>query len=332
MAATLLERGALLVTLVSVAACGENASGADACATSGCAADLAWSTAPAVPGGGIQETAVVALDGKLYVLGGFNAAVEIVDTVSIFDTATETWSEGPALPHPMHHMNTAVVGGTIYVLGQLQGQNFVSAGEVFAWSPATDAAWSAKASMPAGSQRGAAVAGAIGDVIYVVGGIQTGLVDVDTLVSYSTTSDTWDTNLPPVPQPFDHGCGGVVGGKLYVIGGRYMGNTPLVFEYTPGGAWTQKASMLTARSGIACGIHGDQIVAAGGELNPANEASVFGDVEAYTVSTDTWIALPPLPTPRHGTGGAVWDGVFYVPGGATKTGFAAVDTHEALRL
>jgi hypothetical protein len=39
-----------------------------------------------------------------------------------------------------------------------------------------------------------------------------------------------------------------------------------------------------------------------------------------------------MATPRHGTGGAVVDGVFYVPGGANVTGFAAVDTHEMLRL
>ena len=105
-----------------------------------------------------------------------------------------------------------------------------------------------------------------------------------------------------------------------------------MFEYTPGGAWAQKASIPTARSGVACGVCGDHIIVAGGELNAANPNSVFAEVEAYTVSTDTWLALPPMITPRHGTGGAVWNSSFYVPGGATRTGFEAVDTHEVLRL
>jgi N-acetylneuraminic acid mutarotase len=285
-----------------------------------------------VIGGGVQETAVVAVDGKLYVLGGFDAAVQINSNVRVFDTATSQWSDGPSLPRALHHINAAVVGQTIYVVGALEGPDFAPVGDVFAWNVTSDTGWLTKTSMPAGTERGAAVAGAIGNVIYVAGGLRHGLVDVAFLASYSTTTDTWEVGLPPVPQPFDHGCGGVVGGKLYTISGRYQGNTPLVFEYAPGAAWVQKASIPTARSGIACGICGDHIIVAGGELNPANAASVFADVEAYTVSTDTWITLPSMITPRHGTGGAVWDTSFFVPGGATKTGFEAVDTHEVLRL
>ena len=314
----------LIATLVIAAGCGDND-----CAAPSCSAAKSWSAAPAVLGGAIQETAVVALEGKVYVLGGFNASVEIVDKVRVFDTATYTWSDGADLPRPIHHANAAVVGETIYVLGALQGPSFTAIGDVVAWNPKTDAGWTTKTSMPAGSQRGSAVVGAIGDIIYVTGGFRDG--SVATLLSYSTTSDTWDADLPPLPQPLDHGCGGVVGGKLYALGGRYMGNTPLVFEYTPGGAWVQKASMPTARSGIACGICDDQIIVAGGELNPATASSVFAEVEAYTVSTDTWTALPSMTTPRHGVGGAVVDGAFYVPGGATKTGFDAVDTHEVLQ-
>ena len=51
------------------------------------------------------------------------------------------------------------------------------------------------------------------------------------------------------------------------------------------------------------------------------------ELEAYT--PDSWEALEPMPTPRHGTGAAELDGVIYVPGGATMQAFGAVDTHEA---
>ena len=38
----------------------------------------------------------------------------------------------------------------------------------------------------------------------------------------------------------------------------------------------------------------------------------------------------PMPTPRHGMGGAGVGDSFYVPGGANRAGFAAVATHEVL--
>jgi N-acetylneuraminic acid mutarotase len=308
--------------------------------TVGCAADppkmaacldgSGWSSAPPVLGGAIQETAVVALDGKVYVLGGFNGSVGVVASVRIYDAATCTWSDGPALPRAVHHVNAAVAGDTLYVVGGLEG-NFIPIGDVWAWNPSVDSGWTVRASMPVVSEhRGAAVTGVIDGRIYVAGGLR-GTTEA-TLSAYSIAEDRWETSLPPLPEGRDHACGGVVGGKLYVVGGRFAGNSPLVFEYTPGGAWSQKAAMPTARSGIACGVDGDRIVAVGGELNPNAATNVFSQVEVYTVSLDRWESLDPMPTPRHGTGAAVVDGVLYVPGGAIVQGFAAVDTHEALEL
>src|SRR5688572_12670216 len=63
----------------------------------GCVFGQGWSSAPAVRGGAIQETAVVAVDGRVYVLGGFNANVSVVDSVRVFDTRTCAWSDGPNL-------------------------------------------------------------------------------------------------------------------------------------------------------------------------------------------------------------------------------------------
>src|SRR5262245_52937201 len=80
----------------------------------GCAGGGGWNSAPPVAGGPVQETAAVALDGKIYVMGGFNATGGIVDTVRVFDTASCAWSDGPKLPRAVHHANAAVVDGTIY--------------------------------------------------------------------------------------------------------------------------------------------------------------------------------------------------------------------------
>ena len=333
----------IAAALLAIAtACGDDASMSTLDASADASGDAApgtcdfgtgWTSAPAVRGGAIQETAVVALDGKIYVLGGFNGSIAIVPSVRVFDTASCTWSDGPDLPKAVHHANAAVADGTIFVLGSMQTGSFTAIGDVWAWKPATETAWSVKAPMPAGSQRGAAVAGAIGGKIYVAGGLRGGAQT--TLSAYDIAGDTWDTNLPPLPVARDHGCGGVVAGKLYVVGGRSASITSqsnLVYEYTPGGAWALRTPMPTARGGTACGVTADRIITVGGEGNGMAASGVFPQVEVYDVAGNSWSALPDMKTPRHGTGGAVWNGVLYVPGGATQQAFGAVDTHEALRL
>jgi len=288
-----------------------------------------WASAPALPAGPTQETATVAVGGKVYVIGGFNGTAGVVRSVQIYDTATCTWSLGPELPMAVHHANVADVGGTIYVLGAMTTLNFRAIGDGWAWNPATDAAWTARASMPTGTERGSAIVGVIGGRVILAGGLRGGAVaDV---AAFDPATDTWDTALPPLPQPRDHACGGVVGGKLYVAGGRRGTVGAIagdVFEYTPGGGWGARAAMPTPRGGTACGVIADRLIVVGGEGNPAAPSGVFPEVEAFTPATNAWEALAPMPVPRHGMGAAAWDGRLYVPGGATREAFGAVDVHE----
>ncbi len=294
-----------------------------------------WQSEPAVVGGPIQETAVVAVGEQVFVMGGFNAQIGVVPDVRIFDAASNTWSNGLALPRSMHHMNAAVVDGTIYIVGGMTGTNFAPQGDVLSWDPATDiGSWTPRTAMPA-NLRGAAVTGAIGTTIYVAGGLASGGAASSVLSAYDTLTNTWDTTLPALPTAVDHGCGGVIDGKLYVIGGRAGGIGTIkttVYEYTPGGGWVEKAPMPTARGGTACAVHDGTIVVTGGEGNAAAASGVFPTVEQYVAATDSWLTLPPMRTPRHGTGAAVVNGVLYVPGGATTQAFGAVDTHESLAL
>lgn len=297
-----------------------------------CESRAIWTSLPRLPLGPTQETAAVAVDGRIYVLGGFNGTLGVIDAVQIFDVSTCSWSMGPPLPRAVHHTNAAVVDGTIYVVGAMVTLNFTAIGDVWRWNPATDAGWTAGTAMPAGTQRGASVVGAIGTRIYVAGGLRNGAVaDVS---AYDTVAQTWDTTLPPLPAARDHGCGAAIGGRLYVAGGRSgnIGSTSAaVYEYTPDGAWLARAPMPTARGGTACGVVADQLIVGGGEGNPNAPDGVFPDVESYDAVMDRWTVLPGMPTARHGLAAAAWDGGLYFPGGATREGFGAVDDHEVLR-
>ena len=289
-----------------------------------------WETLAPLANGPLQENAVVALDGEIYVIGGYDVAT-IVDRVDAYDPGTDTWRDATPLPSPRHHVNAAVVGGKIYVLGGLVSNGFNAIGDTLAYDPSTEV-WEPLASMPAGTERGGATTGVIGTKIYVAGGYRNG--SVAEVSAYETTTDMWEP-IASLPAPRDHLVGGAIDGVLYVIGGRVgsiEGVQGSVDIYDPAvGTWTSGAPMLTARAGCAAAVLGPRIIVFGGEGNTDAPSGVFPQVEAYDTMTDGWAALADMPTPRHGTGAGVVDGVIYVPGGADTQAFGAVDVNEAYR-
>jgi N-acetylneuraminic acid mutarotase len=308
--------------LLALAACGGG--GGDPDVDAGYAGP--WRSAAPVRGGATQETAAVALDGEIHVIGGFGVSAEIV---RVYDTATGEWSDGPALPEAIHHANAVVVDDTIYVLGFLTGVAFTPHGEVYAFTPGVDDAWRPRATMPAGDERGASIAGVVDGAVVVAGGLRGGAV-ADVSI-YDPVDDAW-VDGPPLPAPRDHACGAAIDGVLLVAGGRQgdIGSTADTLFALEDGAWVERAAMPTARGGAGCGVVDGRLIVVGGEGNPDDPSGVFPQVEAYDPAADAWTALPDMPTPRHGMGAAGWDGSLYVPGGATTQGFGAVDVHEIL--
>ncbi|HEX6036317.1 MAG TPA: kelch repeat-containing protein, partial [Anaerolineales bacterium] len=77
-----------------------------------------WTTAPSLQTarGGF---AAVAVDGKIYVLGGevLTGEKQALTSVEIFDPEKDIWEPGPDLPLPLHGVPGVSVDGVIYVLG-----------------------------------------------------------------------------------------------------------------------------------------------------------------------------------------------------------------------
>src|ERR1700752_2641128 len=115
----------------------------------------------------------------------------------MFDSASGTWSAGPPLPEPRHHLAATDLGGSIYVSG--------GASSVADWQP-TDTmwvfdldtpVWRALAPLPEGRYGHRMVA--LGDRLYVVGGVASGAgqggagqadAAPDVLI-YDPASDDW---------------------------------------------------------------------------------------------------------------------------------------------
>lgn len=292
-------------------------------------AGIGWQPRPSLPASR-QETGVAALGGEVYVVGGFIPGGTVVGTVEAYDPATRSWRDAGTLPQAMHHANVAAVGGKLYVVGGLTGLSFTASRSVYEYDPATRQ-WTAKAPMPAGTERGGAAVGVIGSRIYLAGGFRGG--SVADFSSYEPATDT-HAALAPLPAARDHLVGGAVGTSFYAIGGRRNGVTAIdgrVDRYdTSVGGWTAAAPMLTPRAGSAAGTWGTRIIVAGGEGNRAGSSTVFPQTEIFDTVANSWADAGTMRTPRHGTGGAAVDGVFYMPGGATAEGFGATATVEAI--
>jgi N-acetylneuraminic acid mutarotase len=323
-----------LVLLAVFAACerdpggGADLGGADLAGAPG-----GWVAQASLPGAQ-QEIAVVAYGDEIWLLGGFNGQSQVVRTVLAYEPANDRWRSEAELPEPLHHANAAVVGDRIYVVGFLTGLNFAASGKVFVHQ--RGAGWSELAAdaMPAGTQRGAAVAGAIDGKIYVAGGFRAGQAVADVSV-YDPVAHTW-TPRSPMPVGRDHAMGGVIDGRLYVAGGRGVqigAHTPRLDLYDPvANQWTTGPDMPTSRGGAAGAVAGGRLVVVGGEGNPQSPRGVFDDVEVYDPAATRWDALTPMKTPRHGMGAAALGKTVYVPGGADQQAFGAVITVESLTL
>jgi N-acetylneuraminic acid mutarotase len=319
-----------LITIIVVAACGSGGHGPMTID----ATPSHWQPRTAIAGGGRLEGAVVALDDKVFVMGGWDQGVQVVTRVEVYDPATDRWDQAAPLPRALHHLNVAVVNGKLYMVGALEGDMFTQVGDVYEFDPAANT-WTTKTAMPAGTERGASAVAAdpASNVIYVAGGSQADAVD--TFSAYHVDTDTWES-LPPMPAPDYHAVGAFIGGTFYAIGGFTFGlvagtshTVTDVLAYDPiAKAWSPRAAMPTARGGCATGIINGKILCAGGEASSMING-VATTTESYDPVADMWSTLEPMRTPRAGTNGAVVNGVLYVPGGALKIVYEPVDVNEA---
>jgi N-acetylneuraminic acid mutarotase len=135
-----------------------------------------------------------------------------------------------------------------------------------------------------------------------------------------------------MPTPRNHLTAGAVGQTFYAIGGRSGGiesATNAIEAYDPATqTWTAKAPMPTARSGLAGVVVNGCLYVFGGEGNRAHPKGVFAQAEVYNPQMNTWHALPPMPTPRHGIGAAAIGSRIYIPSGGPVQGFGVTEVHE----
>jgi N-acetylneuraminic acid mutarotase len=309
-----------------------------------------------------EELYGVAVNGKMYVIGGWGDGTARGVNYE-YDPATDRWTKKAPMPRPAHHAALAAVDGKIYAFGGFVAPANTAVPVGAAWEPIADAwefnpatdAWKPLAPLP--GKRGSAIAAEVGGKIYVIGGATTmeGSTDpfftafgparvLSTNEVYDPATNTWESRNP-MSVPRNHAFGGVVNGKIYVIGGRTghafilsATNTDVVEEYDPASnMWSlPKERMPTARSGGASGSDGRRIYVAGGEVTTTELVGAYRAVEAYDPATNTWLTMPSMPMPRHGVAGGVIGNRFHLVSGMIQSAGAltfldpTLSTHTAM--
>ena len=178
------------------------------------------------------------LGNVIYVVGGMsrapglpNPSLATVNTVSAYDTTTNTWVSKAPLPVGRYGMGVGVANGILYAIGGYSSITSLSYSRVDAYNPVTDT-WSTVAPLPADRSSIEGGVATLGGMLYVAGGnVASG--PTSTALSYTPATNTW-TYIEPMPTARVDARVAVVNNVLYSVGGGTSGGpTSVVDAYTP---------------------------------------------------------------------------------------------------
>jgi N-acetylneuraminic acid mutarotase len=180
---------------------------------------------------------------------------------------------------------------------------------------------------PAPMKRTEVAAATVGGKIYVVGGFEEPSLGnvlhfaiTPAVEEYDPATDRW-IQKAAMPVGLHHVGIGVVGGRLYILGGykqsglSVWGPVATVYAYDPAtDTWSERAPMPTARGALSVSVHEGKLYAIGGYEGRVNSSAV----EVYDPVRNSWSARAPLPTPRDHLATAAVGGKVYAIGGRLK--------------
>lgn len=293
-----------------------------------------------------NEVTAVEVNNKIYAMGGEDKAAGggQKDTVEVYDPIKEKWTDEKIspMPLPLDHTSSAVFDGKIYVIGGFLAKKMPT-DKVFVYDPEKNE-WNELKSLPS-PIGGALNARFIDGILYTVGGLNASHIPVNTNYAYDPKTNTWSTKSP-MPTARQHIATAVVDGKLYAMGGRFLGNgirsediqdTHTNFNrvemYDPKtDSWTVREPMQVKRSGFTATQASDgNIYVFGGQ---GIEGTDISSVEKYDPKKDKWTFEPPMPTGRFGIISVPFEDRIYVLGGqlASGDGLVPLSSNEIFHI
>ena len=212
----------------------------------------------------------------------------------------------------------ARVGRFVYVMGGFERDSGATTAATERYDIRRDR-WTRVADMPVGLNHAAAAA--YKGRVYVVGGYRgsAGLTEeTRALLRYEPGRDRW-TRLRPAPTRRGALAVGVIGHRLYAVGGAASGQGALttleIYDFRTG-RWRSGPAMGLAREHLAAAVAGRRLYVLAGRDGGRN----FAALESYTPRTGRWRVLPDMAKPRGGIAAATVAGDVVVVGGEESAG------------
>jgi hypothetical protein len=260
---------------------------------------------------------VVAVNGKIYAIGGSAKDVrlattkEFLSTNEEYDPETNTWTFKKAMPTPRAAFAIATYQNKIYCIGGKTSSGYTGVNEVY--DVETDT-WETKTPMP--TARGFVTANAVNGKIYVIGGsVIGGGTTINEVYDPATDSWTTKTSMPAYGGYFS----AVFDTKIYFMSYQSNSESALLIYEPATDNWSNGSPKP---SGVDIGA----MVATTGFLAPKRIYVVGHDYEsgAYTVGVynpenDTWAVGAKRPVTNYRNimdfGVAIANDMLYVVGG-----------------
>lgn len=275
-----------------------------------------------------QEVQPVLLDGKMYVIGGYNRGADITSKVEAYDPLTNTWQSRANFPHPRNHLAAAAANGKIYTFGGFNDYNTTTHNTTHEYDPSTDS-WTEKSPMP--TSRGEHMAVTINSKIYVIGGSSTTNDDLGVNEVYDPATDSWE-QLSPMPTKRNSFGLTTIGEKIYVVAGRQFNTvgsnleqaTISAFEVysTETDTWETLPNLPALSGGIAAAALGNYVYAIGGEI--ISSGTGLDICYRFNFANNEWEEIKKMLKPRHGTNGITYNNKIYILGGGEDASFGIV--------
>ena len=170
--------------------------------------------------------------------------------------------------------------------------------------------------------------------VFVGGGRDAAVQTNNSMAAYDVSSGLWGPLNSQTNAGRQAACAEALGGKIYLFGGWYYGDTPadpdfgataICCDYTTD-TWTPIASMNGSHTYFGSAVLGGKIYAIGSWYNAADTTS--RTVEAYDPSTNSWTNVAPMDASRGGMKCATLLGKIYAPGG----GVGGVVAHASVEV
>jgi N-acetylneuraminic acid mutarotase len=216
-----------------------------------------WREETSLPGEGLNAPAAAAIDGRIYVIGGFKTTTNVPSAdVLVYDTRTHVWSSAAPLPAPRGGHAAAVLNGKIHVAGGGNSQSTLA--DHSEYDPATDK-WVDRA--PLSRSKGSPALVPFDGKLYAIGG-RSGPGDFGDVEIYDPSTGG------PAISPRGTAGAAVHCGTIYVFGGESQAERRTLSEVlrlnAAKSAWEQAAPMPSARNYARAVAFGGSVLLIGG--------------------------------------------------------------------